>query len=188
MALTHLNYIALSAAAAATWIVAVCCHNLHLRRDFDSWASESSAIFIAVQAVSGVIAIGSAFAFSVLLRAAGVPSQPIAVGQLVLAALSLSLAIWWQMGVFRTANPESLSVNIAAGANSSTAMVIAAAAFAPYGHIVGSLMADVGDPRFWLPTVLFIAGVLLYMFITRQGRKRWQQANDNAKRQPLHND
>lgn len=173
MALRHSDYLTLAAIAAFAWIAALGWYSRNLRaKAKGEYRTGGLAAFAAA-----AMAAATSFGYALLLRAGGVQDLTIAAGLLVVSALALELAIWWQMRVHHTEDLESLSIDMVASGKSATAMTAAGTAFAPFGLITTPHMSA-SDVRFWVPMALFLAGVLVYSLIARSGGRRFSEALD----------
>lgn len=179
MRFTHSDYIAAAVLAASVWIAALWWHRhvlyIHESGDRPNWA------FKVTQTVSGLLPFAASTVLVLTLQAATVPGSMIVASQLTLAGTALVGAIWWQSNVYGvSANRKSVTMNRAADINATLAVIVASAAFAPFGLIVGPL-TRFNAASFWVPTALFFTGTLVFLYVLRNGSRRYRQANDGVR-------
>ncbi|WP_100513951.1 hypothetical protein [Mycobacteroides abscessus] len=98
----------------------------------------------------------------------------VALGQLTLTAVAMTLAIRWQSTVYRHITARSASIDPVAGAKALVAVVVAAAAFAPF-VILNATHFSFSDGRYGGPIVLFAEGLLKLALVSRSGKDRYRR-------------
>lgn len=177
MALRDSDYMALAALAGLAWAAISWWHYRHLRKQFeDLYAPMPMLPPIAEPILSAAMSFGC----TLTLRACGVNKPIVALSQLALTAVAMTLAIRWQSTVYRTVNAHSVTIDPVAAAKALVAVTVTTAAFAPF-VILNATQFSFSDGRYGPPIVLFAAGLLKLALISRSGKDRYRRARQGLR-------